>query len=177
MRIDPARSDPYSKKDSPAASAAAAPPLDPPGVRAWSHGFTVRPYTGLAVCPKSASMWCTFDLPTTIAPASCSRSTTAASRSATASANAGSPQVVGSPVTAKASLTVIGTPCSGPPLVASAFEAASSAKSRRVATTALTSEASMRAKSCSVSSRAESVPRRRSAATSVAVRKNVMGPG
>src|SRR5689334_21469785 len=34
----------------------------------------------------------------------------------------------------------------------------------------------MRAKSCSVRSRDDSAPRRRSAATSVAVRKNVMGP-
>lgn len=50
-------------------------------------GLSVRPYTGFTVRPKSASMRCTLDLPTTIAPAARSRSTTAASWSATCSAN------------------------------------------------------------------------------------------
>ena len=40
-RMDPARSEPISKGVIPVAIAAAAPPDDPPGVRAGFHGFTV----------------------------------------------------------------------------------------------------------------------------------------
>src|SRR2546425_8805789 len=59
---------PTSSGVSPAASAAAPPPVDPPGVRAGSHGFTVRPKIGLSAC-QSARTGGTFVLPTTTAPA------------------------------------------------------------------------------------------------------------
>jgi hypothetical protein len=43
MRIEPARSVPKSRQDSPAATAAAAPPDEPPGVWLVSHGLLVAP--------------------------------------------------------------------------------------------------------------------------------------
>ena len=52
--------------------------------------------------------------PIGIAPAARRRSTTGASIGATASASAGTPEVVGVPATSMFSLTVTGTPCSGP---------------------------------------------------------------
>ena len=39
----------------PAASAAAAPPDEPPGVRAGSQGLRVVPYTGLKVCQSASA--------------------------------------------------------------------------------------------------------------------------
>ena len=83
MRIEPTRSDPYSRKLNPAATAAAAPPEEPPGVRVGSQGLAVAPYSGLAVWPKSPSMKATLVLPTTMAPARRSRRTTVASVPAT----------------------------------------------------------------------------------------------
>ena len=53
---------PNSSGVSPAASAAAPPPVEPPGVRARSHGLFVRPKTGLLDC-QSASIGGTFVLP------------------------------------------------------------------------------------------------------------------
>jgi hypothetical protein len=50
------------QKLSPAATAAAAPPDEPPGVRAISHGLLVCPYSWLAVCAKSASMSCPVEI-------------------------------------------------------------------------------------------------------------------
>ncbi len=48
VRTDPARSLPTSKAESPAATAAAPPPVDPPGVRSRSQGLLVRPKIGLS---------------------------------------------------------------------------------------------------------------------------------
>jgi len=42
-------SEPTSTELIPLATAAAAPPLDPPAVREVSHGLLVRPNTGLAL--------------------------------------------------------------------------------------------------------------------------------
>ena len=47
MRIEPAMSLPSSSDVNPAATAAAGPPDDPPGVLERSHGLLVVPYTGL----------------------------------------------------------------------------------------------------------------------------------
>src|SRR5215218_10998967 len=175
MRMEPTRSDPYSRNVIPADSAAAAPPEEPPGVRAVSHGLLVTPYSSLAVCPKSASMKATLVFPTIIAPARSSRRTTVASESATKSLKAGLPQVVCSLATLKLSLIVIGTPCSGlkssPRALASSAAAAScNATSRCSSTTAFTAEfaTSMRASSNSVSSREDSSLRRTACAASVA---------
>ena len=48
-RMLPPVSLPTSKGDPPAATIAAAPPLDPPDVRSGSNGLLVRPYTRLSV--------------------------------------------------------------------------------------------------------------------------------
>jgi hypothetical protein len=156
-RIEPARSEPKSSWVSPAASAAADPPEDPAGDRARSHGLFVAPNSSLSVCPKSASIGATLVTPTTIAPAARSRATTVASRSATNPGTA--PHVTGSPATWSASLTVTGTPCSGPSgsAAASAAAAAASAPSRSTPTMALTRglTLSIRASSASTRMRAD----------------------
>src|SRR5215217_8222507 len=43
MRMEPTRSDPYSRNVIPADNAAAVPPEEPPGVRVVSHGLLVTP--------------------------------------------------------------------------------------------------------------------------------------
>src|SRR5271156_5735133 len=48
-RIEPPPSLPTPPAEQPAAIAAASPPLEPPGVRAKSHGLLVRPYNELSV--------------------------------------------------------------------------------------------------------------------------------
>jgi hypothetical protein len=58
----------------PAATAAAPPPLEPPGVRFRSQGLLVRPKIGLSVC-ASALRSGTLVLPITIAPAARRRAT------------------------------------------------------------------------------------------------------
>jgi hypothetical protein len=49
VRIEPPPSLAVPKGTMPAATAAAVPPLDPPGVQLWSHGLRVTPSNGLAV--------------------------------------------------------------------------------------------------------------------------------
>ncbi len=97
----------------PAATAAAAPPLDPPGVSEGSHGFRVIPKSGLSVtalCPNSGVVV----LPRMIAPAPLSRSTHTASSSGTWSAKRREPPVVSMRRVKTRSLIDSGTPCSGP---------------------------------------------------------------
>src|ERR671916_835060 len=175
MRMEPTRSDPYSRNVIPADNAAAVPPEEPPGVRVVSHGLLVTPKSSLVVCPKSPSMKATLVFPTMIAPASFKRRATVASQSATKSLKAGLPQVVCSPATLKLSLIVIGTPCSGPAsspwaVASSAAFASCKAASRRSSTTAFSAglASSIRVSSISVSSREESSLRRSARAASVA---------
>src|SRR5437667_400624 len=104
---------PTSSGVSPAASAAAPPPVDPPGVRAGSHGFTVRPKIGLSAC-QSARTGGTFVLPTMTAPALRTRVVAGASWSETKRDHSGTPTVVRRPVTLIDSFSVIGRPRSGP---------------------------------------------------------------
>ena len=52
--MEPPMSLPSSTGVSPEATAAAAPPDDPPTVRAVSHGLLVTPYTSLKVCRSPA---------------------------------------------------------------------------------------------------------------------------
>ena len=49
VRIDPPMSEPHSSALNPAAIAAAAPPDEPPQLRAACHGLFVRPKSGLSV--------------------------------------------------------------------------------------------------------------------------------
>src|SRR3954465_13977513 len=82
MRIEPPVSVPSASATAPVASATAEPPLLPPGTRSGSYGFRHGGKCGvtLVIPPAHArvSVW-----PTTIAPASFARATTAASRAGT----------------------------------------------------------------------------------------------
>ena len=78
MRTEPPPSDDVAMGTSPAASAAAEPPLEPPGVRSRFHGLCVAPKTGLnvaAVHPYDG----VFALPMGMAPAARSRATVVSS--------------------------------------------------------------------------------------------------
>ena len=74
MRIEPPPSLPWAIGTMPAATAAAEPPEEPPGVRPWSHGLRVAPvWRGSVVgrIPNSGM----FVMPTTTKPASRRRRT------------------------------------------------------------------------------------------------------
>ena len=112
MRIRPPPSEPWAIRTIPAATAAAAPPEDPPGVRPVSQGLRVGPCRRGSVTgriPNSGR----FVLPTTTNPASRMRRTTKASCCGTKSPNSSEPAVMGSPLTGAPSLIAIGTPANG----------------------------------------------------------------
>ncbi|MNT25673.1 hypothetical protein D3C72_1612030 [compost metagenome] len=69
IRTEPPVSVPTPAMMAPCAIAAAAPPLDPPGMRAWSSGFSVSPNLALAVVTPHANSWVVV-LPMMIAPRS-----------------------------------------------------------------------------------------------------------
>ena len=97
----------------PEAIADASPPLDPPAVTFGFHGLRVRPWSVESVWtrrPRSGRLVRANG----IAPAARMRATVGESIGATASASAGTPCVVGVPARSMFSLTVHGTPCSGP---------------------------------------------------------------
>src|SRR6187455_1326360 len=77
-RIDPPVSEPRARGTQPAATAAADPPLDPPGVRSVDHGLRTAPNAEFSLDDPMANS-SQFVLPTMIAPACSSRSTTVAS--------------------------------------------------------------------------------------------------
>src|SRR5262245_23749032 len=97
MRTEPPPSDDVASGTRAAASAAALPPLDPPGDRSGFHGLRVGPNSWLvvtAVWPKAGVLL----RPTTIAPAAFRRATTTSSTVSTgASACSGDPKVVRMP--------------------------------------------------------------------------------
>src|SRR5712691_5635918 len=112
IRIDPPPSLPCATGTRPAASAAAAPPLDPPGVSSGFHGFRVAPLSSdsvKAVVPNSGVLV----FPRITNPACRRRRTTAVSRSGTYSANAREEYVVRMPAVAVRPLMAIGTPRNG----------------------------------------------------------------
>ena len=81
MRMEPPPSVAVASGTMPAASAAAEPPLEPPGVRSRFQGLRVGPKRSLSVkgtWPNSG----VFVLPTMIAPAAFRRATAASSKSA-----------------------------------------------------------------------------------------------
>src|ERR1700693_5981874 len=90
-----------------AATAAAEPLLEPPGVWAADQGFTVSGGSAYANCAVAV-------LPNTTAPARFRLSTTAESVWACRFANGENPALVGNPSTSITSLTPKGTPCSFP---------------------------------------------------------------
>ena len=112
-RIDPPMSVPTLRGAYPAAAAAPAPDDDPPVVSAGSQGLRVMPCrleTPDESIPQSGM---TVD-PTITAPASVSRSTTGELRSGTTGTTPALPAGMGTPARARFSLTVAGTPSSGP---------------------------------------------------------------
>src|SRR5262249_20742673 len=101
----------------PAATAAAAPPLDPEGMWSTFQAFRV----GGASKPKANSY--VVVVPSMTAPASLSFWTTAESAPATWFSRTFEPDRVLTPLTSYSSLIAIGTPCKGPrylPLLISA---------------------------------------------------------
>ena len=82
VRSEPPRSEPWAIGPMPVATATAAPPLEPPQVSAGFHGLRVAPNTALNVLPPAPNSG-VLVLPTTIAPAALSRSTTRSSLSGT----------------------------------------------------------------------------------------------
>jgi hypothetical protein len=81
-RIDPPMSLPSSRLVKPAATAAAEPPDEPPGVRVRSHGLLVVPKIGFVVCQSPAQVG-VFVLPKITAPAARRRATAIASAAGT----------------------------------------------------------------------------------------------
>src|SRR5215813_11053630 len=99
--------DPIAAGHMRAATAAADPLLEPPGVCARFHGFLVGPGSRFANIVVTV-------LPRIIAPAAFTRSTAPASWDGTKSRKTSEPTVVRRPFVKKRSLTPIGTPWSGP---------------------------------------------------------------
>ena len=107
MRIEPPPSLPWASGTMPGATAAAAPPEEPPGVRSVSQGLRVGPKRRGSVTgriPNSGRLV----LPTITKPASRRRRTTKASWAGPKSPKRSEPSVYGMPATAAVSLTAIG---------------------------------------------------------------------
>src|SRR5262249_42827130 len=119
MRTEPPPSVPIAIGPRPAATAAPAPPDEPPGVRSTFQGLRVTPFRGESVTP----LWPYSELvlwAKTMAPASRSRATAGASASAGSLAVSLLPMLAGQPLTRTSSLTETGTPSSadrGSPLL------------------------------------------------------------
>src|SRR5437762_33068 len=137
MRIEPPPSVPSASGPQPLATAAAAPPLEPPGVSAGFHGFRVTPKSGFSV----TALWPNSDvlvLPRSTAPAAFRRATAIASSSGTWSAKSREPPVVVSPRVKRTSLIETGTPWSGPsgsPFVTAISASRAAVRARSAATT------------------------------------------
>ena len=113
-RIDPAPSVPMPSGPSPAATAAAVPPDDPPGVLAVSHGLRVSPVRGELVSALQPNSGVAV-LPISTAPASRRRAVAGASTSHGCSGSTVRlPRRVGQPRVRTRSLIEVGTPSSGP---------------------------------------------------------------
>src|SRR5512139_165331 len=111
-RTDPPVSDPRPSTAWRAATAAAEPPLDPPGARSRAHGLREGPNAEFSVDDPIANS-SQFVLPRTIAPARSSRSTTVAEYGGTNRSRILEHAVVLTPRVQMLSLTATGTPSSG----------------------------------------------------------------
>ena len=161
LRNEPPMSEPSASGSMPEASAAAAPPLDPPAERLGSAGLRVVPKIVLKVCEPAANSG-TLVRPSSTTPAPRIRSTASVSSSGTKSAWSGEPKVVRQPATGWVSFTANGSPCSGPtgsPAASHSSAAAADPRARSASsdTMALISplRSSIRARCRSSSSRAE----------------------
>ena len=90
MRIEPPPSEPCASVPMPAASAAPAPPLEPPGVRVVSCGLSVAPKSSFSVVGRAPSSGVLL-LPISTAPARRRRATQAASEDGRLPANGREP--------------------------------------------------------------------------------------
>src|SRR6478672_297035 len=111
--MEPPVSEPSASGAIPAATAAALPPLDPPGTRVGSWGLRVGPKAEFSVDEPMANS-SRLVLPTNTAPASRRRVTAVASYGGLQPSRIRDPQVVGSPRVHRMSLRATGTPASGP---------------------------------------------------------------
>ncbi len=114
MRTLPPPSVPSASGPAPSATAAPAPPLEPPAVRAGSYGLRVTPLSGESVTPFQPNSGVVV-LPRKTAPCSRIRATDGASSSQGPSGDtARDPRSVGWPRISRMSFTVAGTPSSRP---------------------------------------------------------------
>jgi hypothetical protein len=136
IRIEPPPSLPCASGSIPDATAAAAPPDDPPGVRSVSQGLRTGPKrrgSDTGRIPNSGMLV----LPTITNPASRSRRTRKASWPGTKSPKMSDPIVYGIPATGAVSFTAIGTPANGRGSSALMASAAASAPSASTCANAL----------------------------------------
>ena len=113
MRMEPPPSLPVARVQRPAAKAAPAPPLEPPGVRVVSQGLRQGSPNLFSVVPDKPNSG-VLVLPRMMAPAALTRSTTTESYSGARSRNNADPKVVVIPWVSSRSFTEMGMPCSGP---------------------------------------------------------------
>src|SRR3954452_17516471 len=113
-RMEPPVSVPSAQGALPAATAAALPPLEPPGTRARSQGLSTGPYAEFSVDePIANSSW--LSLPRIGEPARPRRSTTVAVYGGRNPSRIFEPAWLGMSFVQKRSLTPSGTPASGAP--------------------------------------------------------------
>src|SRR5688572_32980878 len=110
-RMDPPVSEPSASGTIRAATAAADPPLDPPGMRSVAHGLRVAPNAEFSVDEPIANS-SQFVLPITSAPAASRRSMTAASYGGSYDSRMRELAVVRRPRVQMLSLMATGTPSS-----------------------------------------------------------------
>ena len=180
-RIDPPVSVPKAPNTWRAATDAALPPDEPPGVRSRSHGFRHGPKALFSLDEPMANS-SMLSLPSTTAPAAASRSTTVASKGGTNPSRMREPQVVSSPLVRKMSFSAMGTPSRrerGSPRTRRASEARASAMARSGATRrkawSLPSVASMRASEARMISSEETSRSSRARHRSVSDRSRIPG--
>src|SRR5258708_4008826 len=114
MRTEPPPSVPTASGPMPAATAAVAPPEEPPGVFAGSQGLRVIPVSGLSVTPFQPNSGVVV-LPSSTAPCSRNRATAGASSfHGPFGSTVFEPRSVGQPFVSRMSLIETGTPSSRP---------------------------------------------------------------
>src|SRR3954464_9191934 len=111
--MEPPVSEPKAAGANPAATAAALPPLEPPGTRVGSCGLRVTPNAEFSVEEPMANS-SRLVLPTITAPASRRRVTTVASYGGSQPSRIRDEHVVATPRVHMLSLRATGTPASGP---------------------------------------------------------------
>ena len=111
--MDPPPSPPVAREAKPATMEAPAPPLDPPDVRSVFQGFLQGSPNLFSLAPSSPNSG-EFVLPSIIAPAAKTLSTTAQSASGILSLYAKEPPVVFTPLVICKSFMEIGIPCRAP---------------------------------------------------------------